>query len=202
LPNTLAVTLVERDPVVAWRVADRRYLVDRDGLLFGALDGPAPDGAPDLPVVTDDRGASRGLGVGSRLDPIDLDAATRLGSLTPAQVGSAADAVSVVVNDEHGFTLQARPQGWLAIFGFYTPTLRRTDLIPGQVRLLATLLAGREATVARVILADADDGTYLPRPSAKPPTSTKPAINAKPPASAKPPAGAKPPTSAEASGRP
>ena len=30
-----------------------------------------------------------------------------------------------------------------ATFGFYTPTIRRTDLIPGQVRLLRSLLAGQ-----------------------------------------------------------
>ena len=46
------------------------------------------------------------------------------------------------------------------MFGFYTPTIRRTELIPGQVRLLASLLAGREETVATVILADDRAGTY------------------------------------------
>ena len=41
-----------------------------------------------------------------------------------------------------GFTLKAEPVGWSAVFGFYTPTLRTTDLIPGQVRLLRSMLAG------------------------------------------------------------
>jgi hypothetical protein len=38
-------------------------------------------------------------------------------------------------------------------------------MIPGQVRLLRSLIAGREASVARVILASETDGTYIPRPS-------------------------------------
>ena len=48
------------------------------------------------------------------------------------------------------------------MFGFYTPTLRSPELIPGQVRLLRSLLAGREADGRRVILADDRNGTYIP----------------------------------------
>ena len=48
------------------------------------------------------------------------------------------------------------------MFGFYTPTLRTTDLIPGQVRLLRSMLAGREDDVLRVILADDRSGTRRP----------------------------------------
>ena len=72
-----------------------------------------------------------------------------------------------IVTDDNGFVLQARPNGWSAIFGFYTPTLRTTALIPGQVRLLRSLLDGREATVERVILASETDGTYVPRARAR-----------------------------------
>ena len=42
----------------------------------------------------------------------------------------------MTIDDEHGFSLDSGPDGWTAVFGFYTPTIRRTDLIPGQVRLL------------------------------------------------------------------
>jgi hypothetical protein len=41
-------------------------------------------------------------------------------------------------------------------------------MIPGQVRLLRSLLAGREAQVDRVILASETDGTYTPRTTPKP----------------------------------
>ena len=78
------------------------------------------------------------------------------------------------MTDENGFVVAAKPDGWSAVFGFYTPSLRTTELIPEQVRLLRSLLVGREQLVDRVILASATDGTYMPgrrrppKPSAKP----------------------------------
>ncbi len=66
----------------------------------------------------------------------------------------------MTIDDEHGFSLDTGTDGWTAVFGFYTPTIRQTDLIPGQVRLLRSLLAGREATIATIILADDLQGTY------------------------------------------
>jgi len=167
LPGTLHVTLNERVAVLIWRVGARRYLVDSDGNLFGRLDKTPPQAA-DLVVVDDRRAASAGLYVGNRLDPQDIDAATRLASLVPADVGSAAEALQVRVTDEYGFVIRADPQGWQAIFGFYTPSLRTTDLIPGQVRLLRSLLTGREPLIDRVVLASDTDGTYVPRPTSKP----------------------------------
>ena len=68
----------------------------------------------------------------------------------------------------NGFVVRADPQGWLAIFGFYTPSLRTPELIPGQVRLLRSLLIGREPLIARVILASETDGTYVPKPTPTP----------------------------------
>ena len=64
--------------------------------------------------------------------------------------------------------MHTRPGSWTAVFGFYTPTLRTTDLVPGQVRLLRSLLAGRETTVSRVVLADDESGTYVPVETPKP----------------------------------
>ncbi len=165
LPGTLLVTLHERLPVLVWKVGARRYLADSAGDLFGRLGDKAPPQAADLPVIDDRRAASAGLSVGTRLDPQDVDAATRLASLVPADVGSAATELQVRVTDENGFVIRADPQAWLAIFGFYTSSLRTTDLIPGQVRLLRSLLIGREPLIERVILASATDGTYVPRPT-------------------------------------
>ena len=172
LPGTLVVTLEERDPVLVWKVGSERYLVDRDGLLVGRLGDDAPAEAEQLPAVIDERARSSSLGVGARLDAVDVDAATRLASLTPDQISSAAGRLAVVVTDDHGFELRAQPKGWTAIFGFYTPSLRRTDIIPGQVRLLGRLLEGREAEIASIVLADEHDGTFVPRPS--PSSSAKP----------------------------
>ena len=86
--------------------------------------------------------------MGSTLDPVILDAALRLGSLRPADLGTAATKLAIRLDDQDGFVMTADPVGWSATFGFYTPTLRTTDLIPGQVRLLRSLLAGREDEVA------------------------------------------------------
>ncbi|MEA2607947.1 MAG: cell division protein FtsQ [Chloroflexota bacterium] len=171
LPGTLLVTLHERQPVLVWKVGARLYLADSDGHLFGRLGDHPPKPAAALPVVDDRRAASAGLSVGTRLDVADVDAATRLASLVPADVGSAAKALQVRVTDENGFVIRADPQGWLAIFGFYTPSLRTTDLIPGQVRLLRSLLIGREPLIDRVILASATDGTYVPKPTPRPSAS-------------------------------
>jgi hypothetical protein len=118
-------------------------------------------------VIDDRRAAAAGLSIGTRLDPQDLDAATRLASLVPSDVGSAAKGLAVRVTDENGFVIRADPQGWIAIFGFYTPSLRTPDLIPGQVRLLRSLLIGREPLIARVVLASETDGTYVPKPTPK-----------------------------------
>lgn len=107
----------------------------------------------------------QGLAIGDTIDPVDFDAATRLGSLLPADVGSGAAGLHVRIDDEHGFSVDTGMDGWSAIFGFYTPTIRKTDLIPGQVRLLKSLLAGREETVATIILADDREGTYSAKAS-------------------------------------
>ena len=182
LPDTVAVTLRERTPILVWRVGERRYLVDGEGRLFARLPEAPPESADDLPVVEDRRAASVGLAVGRTLDRVDLDAATRLGSLLPADVGSAAQRLAVFVTDANGFTVRTQPGSWEAVFGFYTPTLRTPELIPGQVRLLRSLLIGREPLVERVILASETDGTYIPKatplPSGK--ATAKPSASAAP----------------------
>jgi hypothetical protein len=102
---------------------------------------------------------------------VDLDAATRLASLVPADIGSGAEGLAVWVTDEHGFIVRTRPPSWFAVFGYYTASLRTPELIPGQVRLLRSLLYGREATLERIILASPTDGTYIAKPTPKPSAS-------------------------------
>lgn len=170
LPGTLEVRVVERVPVLVWQVGERRLLADAGGKLFAELGGAVSADAASLPVVVDERADSAGLVVGAMLDPIDRDAATRLGSLRPSDVGSAAPGLGIRVTDEHGFIVRASPSGWLAIFGFYTPSLRTPDMIPGQVRLLRSLLLEQgERNVARIVLASEEAGTFTtPRPSQAP----------------------------------
>lgn len=174
LPDEIRIVVTEREALVAWQVGDHRYLVDGTGLLFGELDANPPAAAAALPVIDDSRAVASGLGVGASLDQVTLDAALRLGSLTSADLGSTASRLAIHVDDTDGFTMQGKPVGWTAVFGFYTPTLRTTDLVPGQVRLLRSLLHGREAQVLRIILVDDRSGTYVPRASASPGASTGP----------------------------
>jgi POTRA domain, FtsQ-type len=175
LPSTVAVTIEEREPLLVWAVGDEAFLVDADGLLFEQVDASSDQGG--IPVVVDRRALSLGLDVGTHLVPVDLDAATRLASLVPADVGSVATTLAVVVTDENGFVVNARPDGWAAVFGFYTPSLRTTELIPGQVRLLRSLLFEREDIVERVILASETDGTYIPRPTPTPAPTSRPSVS-------------------------
>jgi hypothetical protein len=106
-----------------------------------------------LAVVFDRRATDAGLGLGGIVDPVNLDAGYRLANLTPADVGSKAASLAVVLDDTHGFTLSSLPPGWVAEFGFYAPTVRQVGVIPTQVRDLRSALANwGEAKVAWVIL--------------------------------------------------
>ena len=171
LPDAaIVVTIQEREAILAWEAGDLRYLADREGVIFATAARDA-ELRPAVAVVEDRRsGAADSLAVGARLDPVDLDVATRLASLTPADVGSAASHLRVRITNLDGFVVYVE-KGWTAVFGFYSPATRDTGLIPGQVRLLRSFLADREANVARVILASEADGTYVPRSTPKP---TKP----------------------------
>lgn len=169
LPDTLRVRLEEREPILAWRTADRILLVDREGrVLADAADPAASDAAREiaesLPAIDDRRAAPALPRPGAALEPLQLDIATRLLSLRPADVGSGSTGLTVALDDADGWIVQpAVDDPWTAVFGLYTAELRPPDLVPGQVRLLRSLLAGREQKIARVMLADAENGTYLTR---------------------------------------
>jgi hypothetical protein len=170
LPDAAVVVRIEeRRPVLAWQVADRRFLVDREGVVFASVEAKAA--LPAGVAVVEDRrqGGANLLVIGGHIDAVDLDVATRLGSLTPADIGSRAARLAVAATESDGFVVIA-PGAWTAVFGFYSPATRATDLIPGQVRLLRSLLDGREATASRIILASETDGTYVPVPTPKPTT--------------------------------
>jgi hypothetical protein len=164
LPDTIRVALAEREPIFLWLTTAGRFLVDAHGVLFAGADTSPPAAVAGLRVVDDRRVGSTGLTVGATLDPIDLDAAERLGALRPVDLGSTATGLTLSVDDDQGFAMTSVPKGWAATFGFYTPSLRTPGMIPGQVRFLASLFAKvGEGRVATVILASADNGTYTTR---------------------------------------
>lgn len=132
---------------------------------------PAATAGPqvvNLPAVYDRRADDADLSLGDVVDPITLDAAYRLAGITPADVGSQASSLDIVVDDQYGFTLSSGPNGWVADFGFYTETLRKDTVIPEQVRdLRSLLLQYGESHVAWVFLvadiADNHIDTYIAR---------------------------------------
>ena len=168
LPDAaLQVAITERVPILAWEAGDTRYLADGDGVVFATI--PADTDPPaGVAVVEDRRAGSNGrFAIGSRLDPVDLDVATRLGSLLPGDVGSAASRLHLRVTDPDGFVVFV-DRGWTAVFGFYSPATRPAGMIPGQVRLLRSYLDGHEGGVERVILASETNGTYVPKATPRP----------------------------------
>jgi len=169
LPGILKVRIVEREPVLAWRRDGALLLADRDGRIVAdaAQDGnvAAAAAARGLPLVADRRSSGERLVVGDRIEALDLDVATRLLSLAPAELGSAVPTVLVGVDERDGWTLIPTVEDpWTAVFGFYGPEIRGPAMIPEQVRLLRSLLAGREATLLRVVLAGPNEGTYTLKP--------------------------------------
>lgn len=165
LPDELIVEVQERQPMLVWRIAQRGFFVDAEGVLFAEA---TPTGQR-LPEVVDRRSSTHSRNVGDRLDPVDLAVVRDLGALRPDTVGSRALYFALSVDDESGWRVDAVPGAWQAVFGQYTPQLRTPELIGAQVRCLAALLAGHEAEVKRVYLAPNEErcGTYVPA-SARP----------------------------------
>ena len=167
LPGILRVRIVEREPVLAWRGQGTLLLADRDGrILADATGGAAAAAAAEgLPIVADRRPAVELPAVGGTLGALDLDVATRLLSLVPADLASRAPALLVGVDERDGWTLVPTVDDpWPAVFGFFGPEIRGPTMIPEQVRLLGSLLAGREEQLLRVVLAGPNEGTYTLKP--------------------------------------
>ena len=55
LPDTVTVDIHERQPILVWRVDDRRWYVDDTGLLFAEAPTSPPGDLAGLPVIADDR---------------------------------------------------------------------------------------------------------------------------------------------------
>jgi cell division septal protein FtsQ len=171
LPGTLRVRIVERVPVLAWRGSGTLLLADRDGRVVAdaAAGGAAAAAAEGLPLVADRRTSGAPPAVGGRLDALDMDVATRLLSLVPADLGSAAPALLVGIDERDGWTVVPGVEDpWTAVFGFYGSAIRAPEMIPEQVRLLRSLLAGRETRLLRVVLAGSTEGTFTLKPTPEP----------------------------------
>jgi len=169
LPDTVAVTVEERRPILVWRSADESWLVDGEGMLFAPTStvDPAELGSgatgTQLPVV-DDRRLEEMAGLGRVVPPLDLEVVRLLLTITPEMLRSTAPELFLRMDDTDGYILDA-PGSWRAVFGPYTPVLRPSSIIPRQVQCLDALLACREDSVATVVLALSEEtcGTFQER---------------------------------------
>lgn len=186
LPDGIQIRVREKTLLLRWQIGDRIYAVTEDGELLGdiATLNLAPTADATLaaaPLLSDDRAPSPLLTDG-RLSATELDVATRLASLTPEDLGTEAPNLTLRLLSDFGFVVEATGPSieWNAVFGIYSATIRPTSMIPGQVRLLRSLLAGRETRIGWVILADDQAGTYTakgvrpPAPSAEPSPTASP----------------------------
>jgi hypothetical protein len=180
LPDGIQIRVREKSLLLRWQIGDRIYAVTESGELLGDITtlDLAPTAAAALaaaPLLFDDRVPSP-LPAEKKLTPTELDVATRLASLTPEDLGTAATTLTLRLTSDFGFVVEATGPSieWNAVFGIYSATIRPTSMIPGQVRLLRSLLAGRESRIGWVILADDQAGTYTAKGVRPPPPGVEP----------------------------
>jgi hypothetical protein len=174
LPGEIRIEIREEDPLLRWSIGGATYLVSGAGKLLDLTTSPLISGSARtllelLPLVSDLRHEDLPL-PGATLSALDLDIATRLAGITLADLGSRATHLTIVRDPEYGFLLCGEGEGisWNAVFGIYSVTIRPPEMLPGQVRLLRSLLADREDRVGWVILADGQTGTFT-KPGVRPP---------------------------------
>lgn len=170
LPDRLSIEIRERTPILVLQRAGVRYLVDAEGVIFAGADRPSgddpetdePSAASGLPLVNDDRVGLPSPVLGERLAKEDLEVARILGAVSPELLGSSAPRITLRIDDLEGYVLAAGDTGWRAVFGHYTPHLRSTALIEGQVQCLRAVLASGESRIETVYLSPSEDrcGTF------------------------------------------
>ena len=138
----------------------------RRGALFAKLPASRRRAAAALPVVEDRRAASAGLAVGGTLEPVDLDAATRLALARAGRRREPGRAAGRLVTDANGFIVRTRP----AAGRRYSASTRRACERPSSSRVRSDCCvacsSAASRSVERVILASETDGTYAAKPSA------------------------------------
>jgi hypothetical protein len=180
LPDGIQIRVREKSLLLRWQIGDRIYAVSESGELLGEtasldLASSAAAALAAAPLLYDDRTPSP-LPTAGQLTATELDVITRLASLTPEDLGTAAPTLTLRLLSDFGFVVEATGPSieWNAVFGIYSATIRPTSMIPGQVRLLRSLLAGRETRIGWVILADDQAGTYTAKGVRPPSPSVSP----------------------------
>lgn len=181
----LRIEIRETPILLRWQRGSETLLVSGSGRILGRIDSPllsarGAEAAASLPLV-EDAATIPFVELGDEISPVDLDVVTRLASLTPADLGSSALQLTIQRDPQYGYLLQGVGEGftWNAVFGIYSATIRPVEMLPGQVRLLRSLLATRERRIGWVILADGQAGTFTD-PGVRPPPPPSPSASPSP----------------------
>ena len=148
LPGRLEVAIVERHVAFVWETSSARLLGAADGTLVAALpadEALTVDLAP-LPRIADSRSSARLMTAGDRIPDAVLRTALHLAELDPAALGSAAEEISVRIDDELGFSLVSATPGWEMAFGVY-------GLDPHETASAAATRLERQVTAVRTLFA-------------------------------------------------
>jgi hypothetical protein len=149
IPGELRVAITEKSPAFVWRTSAVQLISAQDGTvlaelaLSSALDGELAE----LPQVSDQRLASRGLTIGDVLPAGELRVAQQLVSLDPDLIGSRSRQLSVSVDDELGFLIASLQPPWRAAMGFY-------ELDPREDQAAAEARLERQLAAIRTLFAE------------------------------------------------
>ncbi|HEY8771632.1 MAG TPA: FtsQ-type POTRA domain-containing protein [Candidatus Limnocylindria bacterium] len=148
LPDRVRVTIEEKVAAFVWQTSAVRLVGVADGTLVGQLpvDAELSHDLAALPLVVDQRVASRTMIVGDRIDPPTLAAALVLARVQPMTLGSATTDLEVRITDDDGFLLVSKQPAWLADFGVYseqdaTATSTLQERVDAQVTAVRTLFS-------------------------------------------------------------
>ncbi len=161
LPDTVEITIVERQPVAFWVSGDRSYLVDGEGVILKAVDAetqqaracagqPCDPRLAPLPTVAQLDGQL--LTPGDRVDPRALVTSARLAMLLPA-VG--VEPLGFEWSRDFGLEVPTR-DGWRARFD----GAGNVDLQVASLQSIRDHLS-RTKTAAQVIDVRFDDRPYF-----------------------------------------
>jgi hypothetical protein len=148
LPGELQVSITEKAPSFIWRTTAVQLVGAADGSIITelALSDQPDAGLRRLPVVQDDRFASRALTVGDVVPAPELRVALRLIGLDPELLGSRARRLAVTVDDEFGFLIASAQPAWRAAMGFY-------ELDPRETRASADARLEQQLSAIRTLFA-------------------------------------------------
>ena len=121
-PNSLTVSIVERQPVLLWQTPQATYSVDSYGIVIGLASETA--GAEHLMTVVDARskGVTQRVQPGTRLNAADIAFAQRVFAQLPRVANISAftlryDATAGSPSSGSGSFIVESPQGWIAYLG-------------------------------------------------------------------------------------